>query len=145
MKENFLRLRLTENPVGRNMKHNISDIDGKIFIHPETKKYFGTIRIDETTRGTIIKGSEKYDVFAEDGCGNLFVSTAGREIFFWDHETEMITLLAHSLTAFRQNCVNENEISIDVDSDQVVSVWIDPEFAKKMNMENVPDDGWIKK
>ncbi|MFA0115061.1 SMI1/KNR4 family protein [Vibrio sp. 10N.261.46.E11] len=96
---------------------------GKIFIDSSGYEY-GVIR---KTISTTPKELSDVTAIAEDECGNYFIlNTQG--IFFWDHETSARTFLSASLQEFEENCVEPR--CIDLSEGQVISSWIDPDFAK---------------
>jgi len=80
--------------------------------------------------------------FAEDDGGNLFTELPDGNICFWDHETDDLTVIASTWDDFAKSCIPPKPVELK--PGQVKSVWVDPEFAKKMGM-TVPKDGWIKR
>ena len=117
----------------------IDEIIGKIFVDNNNEN-FGTIR---HFSGTIPPESniEKDRPIAEDDCGNLFV-LRNETVCFWDHETNEITELARNIFDFKNSCIEPPEVELD--QNQIESVWVDPEFAKEFGID-VPEDGWKKK
>ncbi|WP_159120509.1 hypothetical protein ACI7YQ_19905 (plasmid) [Alteromonas marina] len=69
-----------------------------------------------------------YNVLAEDECGNYFIEFKSK-IYFWDHEINEKTLISDSISEFRKSCFEPPEVALN--TDDVVSVWINPEFAKE--------------
>jgi hypothetical protein len=61
---------------------------------------------------------------------------------FWDHETDELTTLADSWEVFENGCKEPESIALD--ESNVVSAWIDPEFAKQLGIV-APKDGWKKR
>lgn len=72
------------------------------------------------------------EVLAEDSCGNYFVHRRDR-VYFWDHETAELEFLAENLNDFQAGCQADTDIQLD--SDDVISVWVDPEFAKEFGIK----------
>ena len=102
---------------------------GKVFVNSSDEEY-----------GIIGKADEPYPVelqhkkiIAEDECGNYFILFEG-DILFWDHETSEFKVLSCSLQEFVSGC-KEPE-SAELNSSQVISSWIDPEFAKKHGVKS---------
>lgn len=109
----------------------LSSIEGKVFqLSPEEE--YGPIR---PVQGGLPEELKDRNVIAEDSCGNYFLKE-GKSIVFWDHETSEITNLAPSLIEFSVKCVEPNDVELK--EGQVESVWVDPEFAKEMGIENKP-------
>ena len=79
---------------------------------------------------------------ADDESGNAFARHSDGSIVFWDHETDDITQLAQNWDAFVAGCIAQT--SVQLDEQDVRSVWIDPEFAKEQGVD-APPDGWLKK
>ncbi|MGF1741403.1 SMI1/KNR4 family protein [Vibrio profundum] len=104
---------------------------GKAFIDPSGNQY-GSLRKVEPTIPRELFG---VDVIAEDECGNYFI-LAERSVYFWDHETSDRILLTPSLFEFEKGCVEPRDIELS--EEQVVSVWIDPEFAKLHGLKPKP-------
>ncbi len=82
--------------------------------------------------------------FARDSNGNLFTESKDKKIYFWDHETDDLHLLAKDFEEFERDCSEPQPIEVELKEGQVKSAWMDPEFAKTMGID-VPKDGWIKR
>lgn len=118
---------------------DIQKIIGKTFID-KNDDWYGSIReLSEPLPTDVDVGNAV--PFAEDECGNLFV-LKNSKAFFWDHETNELLELASSLNDFIAGCVDTPEVKLD--SRQVISAWINPEFAKGLGVKS-SKDGWIKK
>lgn len=121
----------------------MNTIVGKVFIDPVTKKgYGGIIRLPKTARKFSTLDGIIFDALADDGVGNFFTTALDGTVFFWDHETDDLTRIASSVAEFVGNCVVPEPVELD--PSQVMSVWIDPTFAKSIG-KDVPNDGWVKK
>ncbi|EKO3471138.1 SMI1/KNR4 family protein [Vibrio fluvialis] len=96
---------------------------GKIFIDSSDCEY-GVIR---KTKSTAPKELSDVNVIAEDECGNYFILN-DQGVFFWDHETSDRTFLSASLQEFEESCIEPQCIALS--EGQVISSWIDPDFAK---------------
>ena len=118
---------------------NLEQVTGLAFTHPETGCEYGVIRRIEGKPSVTVEG---FTSFAEDECGNTFVQAHDSSIHFWDHEADELIRLAPDWKAFVANCQQPRQV--DLDSAQVKSAWIDPEFAKKLGIQ-APPDGWRKK
>lgn len=75
------------------------------------------------------KAQRTYDIFGEDDCGNEYLKARDGEVFFWDHETEDIRLLAESIPAFLSALRPQPEVKLK--PAQVKKVWIDPAFLEQ--------------
>lgn len=106
-------------------------IFGKVFRTKDGSEY-GIIR---KTKEPFPEELSKSDLIAEDECGNYFIQE-NFEVHFWDHETSESTVLAHSIKEFIAGCVYPSEVELE--SGQVKSVWVDPEFAKKFGIDPKP-------
>jgi len=76
------------------------------------------------------------EIFAEDGCGNYFLLISNK-VYFWNHETSHNEILANSIDDFILGCSTPTEVELKPEN--VVSAWIDPEFAKKIMLRNNPN------
>src|ERR1700733_14845177 len=117
---------------------DLSLIFGKEFESKLTGSSYGIFRKCGTilpSGFTIIKFGTP---FAEDGCGNLFTQTQNGSICFWDHETDELTVIASSWEEFMSCCITPKEVELK--PQQIKSVWVNPEFAKKMGIK-APKDG----
>jgi hypothetical protein len=114
---------------------------GKVFVDPVTKQTYGVIRRSSSTHFSNLDDI-RFPILAEDGCGNYFTVTEDGAVRFWDHETDDLVRLANSVSDFATQCVDPPPVELD--PNQVKSVWIDPAFAKSLGMK-VPGDGWVKK
>ena len=68
--------------------------------------------------------------FAEGG-NLVFLALDDGQVLFWDHELEAanpLFALAPSFEAFWQVLENSDPASVELDPDQVKSVWIDPDL-----------------
>jgi len=72
------------------------------------------------------------EIIAEDGCGNYFCLINGK-VVFWDHETNDKTVLANSTKEFVAGC--SKPANVELKPEQIISSWIDPEFAKKLGID----------
>ncbi|WP_211233691.1 SMI1/KNR4 family protein [Zooshikella ganghwensis] len=108
------------------------------------KRAFGKIFTSNhgTEYGVIRKSQEpfpvelaKSNILAEDDCGNYFIEVNGG-IHFWDHEIGDNEFLAKSMEEFISNCSAPEDVELE--SDQVESVWVDPEFAKQFDIKPKP-------
>ncbi|HAS6685630.1 TPA: SMI1/KNR4 family protein [Vibrio parahaemolyticus] len=104
---------------------------GKIFIDSSDCEY-GVIR---KTKSTVPKELSDVNVIAEDECGNYFILNA-QGVFFWDHETSDRTFLSASLQEFEESCIEPQCIALS--EGQVISSWIDPDFAKLHGVKTKP-------
>jgi hypothetical protein len=72
---------------------------------------------------------------AYDSCGNFVLVDEGRKgvVVFWNHELpdDMITL-ATDFAEFLEQLQPFDQSSVKLEPGQVKSVWIDPEFLKKL-------------
>ncbi|MEZ8733385.1 SMI1/KNR4 family protein [Vibrio splendidus] len=102
---------------------------GKIFIDSSGCEY-GVIR---KTKATTPSELSDVSVIAEDECGNYFIINP-QGVFFWDHETSGRTFLSASLQEFEESCVEPR--CIELSEGQVVSSWIDPDFAKLYSIKH---------
>ena len=115
---------------------------GKVFIHLVTKEGYGPIRLSPSpTKFSRLDGTS-FASLAEDVCGNYFTATGDGKVWFWDHETDDLVLLASSESEFVAHCADSPPVELD--PNQVKSVWINPAFAKSLGMK-VPEGGWVKK
>lgn len=120
---------------------DITKIKGMDFTSPSSGEEYGTIRELQGPVTPDFFVDSSWTPFAEDGCGNYFATSEQGSVIFWDHETDDITVLASSIDEFCKSCALPEEVELD--EDQVESLWIDPEFAKQMGID-APEDGWIK-
>ena len=76
-------------------------------------------------------GLKFYSVFADDDCGNEYLTNKTNQVFFWDHETDDVTEIHDSIIRF----LNELEKTPDVKlkPGQVISSWIDPDFKPEFD------------
>ena len=121
---------------------DITPIIGKEFTSKLTGEGYGVFRTCAAGLPEGFSPSKFGAPFAEDDCGNLFTQAKDGRICFWDHETNDLTIIAASWDDFAKACVEPQKVELK--EGQVESVWINPEFAKKMGIE-APKDGWIKK
>ena len=94
--------------VGRKRRGmNISSIEGKIFKGKATKrKYYGRIKkIPDFISPTFPK-DDGWNPFAEDENQNYFVISLRGQIGFWDHETELVEIIAKSFNDFVMCCID---------------------------------------
>ena len=75
------------------------------------------------------KGFRAYDVFGEDDCGNEFLKAQSGAVYFGDHETGDLRLIADSLPAFLSGLVPQPKVELQ--PGQVKRVWIDPAFLEE--------------
>jgi hypothetical protein len=112
---------------------NLDAIVGKDFTTTKSAETYGTIRAFDSNPAAHPASAVGYVPFAEDECGNAFVQAPDGGIWFWDHETDQVTLLAADWSAFVGRC--HAPIPVELDPSQVKSVWVDPEFAKKFGLK----------
>jgi hypothetical protein len=74
--------------------------------------------------------------------GTIFTTDENGAVWFWDHETDDMAHLAHSISDFVARCTDPPRVELKPSQEK--SAWIDPAFAKSLGM-NVPKDGCIKK
>lgn len=70
---------------------------------------------------------------ASDDSGNYFILALNVDgaVLFWDHEIpESLARLAPSFGTFVDSLIPFNTSSIELRPDQVLDVWVDPEFRK---------------
>jgi len=120
---------------------NFSKVEGKTFIYPKTKEPYGTIRTDENIDFKTRKLLTVWKSFAIDDCGNHFLISSKGRISFFNHETENIIQLANNFEDFSSNCINSDQIPTN--DAEVISTWVNPDFANKQEI-NVPKDSKIK-
>lgn len=123
------------------MHHNIDELVGLVFVHPQTSDEYGPIRACDSANGHPA-ARDGWVPVAEDSCGNAFVASQDGRVAFWDHETDALVQLAKNWKTFSFGC--SVETPVEIDPSQVESVWIDPDFAKEHGID-VPPDGWKKK
>jgi hypothetical protein len=116
-------------------------ISGKVFTHPLTGVEYGVIRL-VSSLPVAVPDNGTWIAIAEDGSGNEFRFSHGAGIAFWDHETDEQIPLAATWETFCAGCGAPSPVTLD--PSQVKSVWVDPEFARKLGMQ-VPPDGWVKR
>jgi hypothetical protein len=88
--------------------------------------------ITETVARSAFSGSKRKMSFAEDACGNYFLLDKTNEsVWFWDHETNRSKLITNSLVEFNSSLTVSPEVELN--PDQVLEAWIDPEFLKSLN------------
>ncbi|WP_375724150.1 SMI1/KNR4 family protein [Arcobacter sp. KX21116] len=120
---------------------DISKILDKEFTSPLSGESYG---IAESFSGALPNGFSVKNCgepFAYDSCGNIF-TIRNSEIFFLDHETDDLILISKNWDEFISGCIEPEEIELD--EDQILSVWVDPDFAKEEGMD-IPSDGWLKR
>ena len=125
-----------------NVNTQFEAIKGKVFVHPETKESFGIIRLPPSQIQFMTLDKRVFEAFAEDGSGNYFTIIEDGAVCFWNHETDELIRLAANVSQFISHC--EELEPVNLDPKQVKSVWVNPDFAKKLGI-NAPKDGWIKK
>ncbi|MBO2587859.1 SMI1/KNR4 family protein [Shewanella algae] len=103
----------------------------KVFINEEGVE-FGIIRKAKLPFPSELEGAK---VLAEDESGNYFIEV-DEAVYFWDHETSATEFLASSLDNFISGCAEPE--AVELKPDQVKSVWVDPEFAKKFGIKSKP-------
>jgi hypothetical protein len=123
------------------MSSPLSAVRGKVFTHPLTKESYGPIRPPSQDQFSTLDGTS-FDAIGEDTCGNGFAVAKDGAVLFWDHETDDLIPLAASVSEFVANCIDS--APVELNPEQVKSVWIDPEFAKLIG-KKAPKDGWVKK
>jgi hypothetical protein len=115
---------------------------GKVFVNPLTNEPYGPIRIELDHPWFENLDGVKFPILAEDSCGNYFTRNEAGSILFWDHETDDLVFLAGSVQDFLAHCVDDEPIKLP--PHEVMSVWVNPAFAKSHGIE-APPDGWIKR
>ena len=116
-------------------------ISGMVFTHSVTGQEYGVIRLI-ASQPLVVPESGTWITIAEDESGNEFRFADGVGIAFWDHETYEQIPLAPSWEIFRAGCAPPSPVELD--PSQVRSVWVDPELARKLGRQVLPD-GWVKK
>lgn len=103
----------------------IESFVGKVFRNSSGSE-FGVIRklAAEMYPGDLLESN--FVPVATDSCGNYFV-TKGDEIFFWDHETAEVELLAKNEFEFVTGLIFPPDIGLY--TGQVKRAWISPELA----------------
>jgi hypothetical protein len=124
------------------MQNPFKPLLDKVFTHPITRESYGPIRLSDPDTGSIRLNGAPSVALAEDSCGNYFATTGDGALWFWDHETDDVVLLADSMEDFMRHC--SVPPSIELDPGQVKSAWVDPEFARKCGLA-APSDGWIQR
>lgn len=104
---------------------------GKVF-KSETGVEYGVIR---KAREPFPESLVTSNVLAEDDCGNYFV-LLNEAVCFWDHETGESAVLSDSISDFVSRCSAAEEVELE--TGQVESAWIDPEFAKQFGIKSKP-------
>lgn len=108
----------------------------------EMNRAFGKVFKSEsgTEYGVIRKASEPFpkiladsNVLAEDECGNYFIEV-NKAVYFWDHETDESEFLSGSISEFISGCSAPKDVELE--PEQVESVWVDPEFAKQFGIKS---------
>jgi hypothetical protein len=76
---------------------------------------------------------EKAYPIAEDDCGNFILIDEAKNgaVFFWDHETSDLTLVAADFTAFLESLEPFDTESVRLKPGQVKHVWVDPDFRRQ--------------
>ncbi|MGA2650151.1 MAG: hypothetical protein ABSF28_06500 [Terracidiphilus sp.] len=124
------------------MDETLVAVVGKVFVNPLTNEPYGPMRIEPSQTWFQNLDGVKFPILAEDSCGNFFTKDDAGSIFFWDHETDDLVLLAGSVQDFLAHCVDD--LPIELPPHEVKSVWVNPAFAKSHGIQ-APPDGWIKK
>lgn len=102
---------------------NIAELFDKEFVDDNGEEY-GLLRaVDGDPPEEIVDCK----LIAEDSCGNYFILDKG-QVVFWDHETSERTVLAPTFQEFASRCSTPEDIQVD-DND-VLSVWVDPELSR---------------
>lgn|SRR5690554_3050008 len=104
---------------------------GKVFKASNGSEY-GILRETVAPLPDDLSGSH---IFAEDECGNYFISKSDG-IYFWDHETRKAEIIAVSIEEFIEGCVVPPAIRLE--PGQVEKVWVDPEFSRKFGIKPKP-------
>ena len=97
---------------------------GKVF-RSESGETFGALRRVAGRVPKVLSLSHG-EVFAEDECGNYFLSQ-GDQVLFWDHETGEFRTLADSFQLFLARL--ERLTSPTLKPGQVKRAWLAPAFA----------------
>jgi len=121
------------------MDDRLVAVSGLVFRERISGTEFGVIR-PVAPAPVLLDDNGQWSVFAEDETGNAFVVAADGRVAFWDHETDVVTILAPTVQAFVDGCGEPSPVELD--PDRIQSVWIDPAFARELGMD-VPPDGWI--
>jgi hypothetical protein len=76
---------------------------------------------------------EKAYPVATDDCGNFILIDEAKEgaVFFWDHETSDLTLVAADFAAFLESLEPFDPASVRPKPGQVERVWLDPDFRRQ--------------
>lgn len=107
---------------------NVNKTFGKVF-RSQDGESLGLIR---NTNGPFPAEIKNENIFAEDECGNYFLERTGA-VLFWDHETSETIKLSNSMDEFVAGCVVPE--GVELEPENVISAWIDPEFAKQHGIE----------
>ncbi|WP_034382080.1 SMI1/KNR4 family protein [Herbaspirillum sp. CF444] len=108
---------------------DFSQIVGKVF-RAQSGEEFGTIRALGEGPLPNWLGTIKQVPFAIDDSGNFFVRD-NQSIYFLDHETDELTVLAISEADFLAGLCSPQPVELT--KGQVKSAWINPEFLKKIS------------
>jgi len=119
-----------------------NDLIGKVFKSSITGEEYGVFRLVSANRPSAYSYIKFGKPVLSDGYGNFVTVSRKGEILFWDHETDEVVTIATSWNEFRGGCTEPEEVELR--PGQLISAWIDPEFAKEMNID-APSDGWTKK
>jgi len=108
---------------------DFGQIVGKVF-RAQSGEEFGTIRALGESPLPNWLATIKQIPFAIDDAGNFFVRD-NQSIYFLDHETDELTLLAPSEAGFLAGLCSPQPVELTMA--QVKSAWINPDFLKKMS------------
>ncbi len=111
---------------------DLSEVIDRVFVSKSGDE-FGPIRESDSGPDELPTG---WEAIAEDSCGNYFVLSESQRIAFWDHETAELEVLADDFAAFVTGCIEEKEVELDPSN--VISVWIDPDFAAEQGISVPP-------
>lgn len=120
------------------MKADVRKLIGKMY-RDRTGNEYGPIRATQRASTTF---PQEWRAVADDVCGNAFVVAADGRVGFWDHETDEILVLCLTWQHFVEACTAPSPVELD--PDQVISAWIDPEFAAEHGIA-VGDQGLPRK
>lgn len=71
---------------------------------------------------------------AFDDCGNYVLVDLGRggAVYFWDHELDETVMVSKDFTSFLALLEPFDINSVELKPEQVISVWIDPDFLESL-------------
>ena len=76
-------------------------------------------------------GFKVFSIFADDDCGNEYLTNKNKLVFFWDHETGDIIEIHKSIIGFLNSL--EKTPDVELRPEDVISVWVDPDFKPEFD------------